>query len=181
MTSRSTFTLPTDFIMADGRDIVFRAAHPEDAADLITIQQHAIDEGISNVDDVTPPTEERADMIRMLKPHDLYLVAECEGNVVGSVLLRRMPPSFLHHHALLGIELHRDFRGKRLGTALMFQAMEWGRANGIEMLRLGVLDSNPRAKALYERLGFQQTGYIPKFAKRRDGSYSGETQMVLRL
>lgn len=181
MTLRAEETIPTEFIMADGRDILFRSARPDDADDLILIQQHAIEEGISNVDDVTPPTEERASMIHNLRPGDLYLVAEAEGKVVGSILLRRMPPNFLHHHALLGIEIHRDFRGKRLGTALILQAMEWGRASGIEMLRLGVLDSNPRAKALYERLGFAQTGYVPNFAKRPDGSYSGETQMMVRL
>ena len=117
----------------------------------------------------------------MLRDGDLYLVAEHHRRVVGAVLLRRSPAAFLQHHALLGIELHRDFRGTGLGTALIQHALTWGRDHGIEMVRLGVLDSNPRARALYERLGFRSTGYIPGFVKRPDGTYDGETQMSLRL
>jgi hypothetical protein len=49
------------------------------------------------------------------------------------------------------------------------------------MLALSVLDSNPRARQLYERLMFVTTGHTPSLVKRRDGSYENDTQMILSL
>jgi putative acetyltransferase len=165
----------------NGRAVFLRPARPDDAADLVWIQLQVAEEGIAAVDDRSDTLAERREMITGLREGDLYLVAECHRRVVGALVLRRMPAAFLQHHALLGIEMHRDFRGTGLGTALIQHAVEWARENDLEMLRLGVLDSNPRARALYERLGFCETGYIPDFVKRPDGTYVGETQMLLRL
>lgn len=45
-------------------------------------------------------------------------------------------------------------RGQGVGTALLEAIAAEGRARGFATLRLDVVDSNPRARALYERLGF---------------------------
>jgi ribosomal protein S18 acetylase RimI-like enzyme len=165
----------------NGRGVFLRPARPADAADLVMIQLQVLEDDISVVGDEIDTVEERVELINSLRPGDLYLVAEHRKRVVGALLLRRQPRSYLQHHAILGVELHRDFRGYGVGTVLIQQALAWGRKHGLEMIRLGVLDSNVRAKALYERLGFQATGYIPNFVKHPDGRYIGETQMVLSL
>ena len=64
---------------------------------------------------------------------------------------------------------------------MMRYAIVWGKANRLEMIRLGVLDTNPKAKRLYERLGFRTIGHFPNFVKKRDGSYAGDTVMILEL
>lgn len=165
----------------NGRGVFLRPARPLDAADLVMIQLQVLEDDISVVGDEIDTVEERADLICSLRPGDLYLVAEHRKRVVGGVLLRRQPRSYLQHHAILGIELHRDFRGYGVGSALIQQAVAWGRQHGLEMIRLGVLDTNHRAKALYERLGFRTSGYIPNFVKHPNGDYIGETQMYLSL
>lgn len=165
----------------NGQPVTLRAARPEDAPDMIVIQDQVIAEGISNVGDARDTVEERAEELSTLPEGKLWLVAEHAGQVVGSLEMNRPGPTFMHHQRFLGIELHRAWRGVGLGSAMIRYAIEWAQAQGVEMIQLGVLDSNPRAKALYERLGFRQTGHIPRFAKRPDGSYAGDTQMVLFL
>jgi ribosomal protein S18 acetylase RimI-like enzyme len=47
-----------------------------------------------------------------------------------------------------------EFRGHGIGTALMAAAEELVCSRGFEAIVLGVEDSNPRARRLYERLGY---------------------------
>jgi ribosomal protein S18 acetylase RimI-like enzyme len=46
-------------------------------------------------------------------------------------------------------------RGKGIGTALMHAAEELVRERGVGVVQLGVEDSNPDARRLYERLGYR--------------------------
>jgi ribosomal protein S18 acetylase RimI-like enzyme len=53
-----------------------------------------------------------------------------------------------------GIFVEPTARGQGVGSALLSAIMGEGRARGYPSLRLDVIDTNPRAKALYERHGF---------------------------
>ena len=53
-----------------------------------------------------------------------------------------------------GICVTKQARGMGLGTALLRAIKDEGRARDCSDVRLDVIDSNPRAKALYEREGF---------------------------
>jgi ribosomal protein S18 acetylase RimI-like enzyme len=55
---------------------------------------------------------------------------------------------------LASIEIHPRFQGGGLGTAIIRSLLDRGAAAG-KPVTLRVLHSNPRARALYERLGFQ--------------------------
>lgn len=54
-----------------------------------------------------------------------------------------------------GICVDSSVRGLGIGTALLDAATELARERGATSVRLSVIDSNPRARALYERLGFE--------------------------
>lgn len=47
-------------------------------------------------------------------------------------------------------------RGLRVGTALLDAIQAHARDCGLMQVRLDVIDSNPRARALYERHGFKE-------------------------
>ena len=181
MTDSITLTIDQTITLRDGRTVLLRHARPDDAAAVCAIQAQIYEEGVSNTDDTVETVEERTEEFATATSDTLYLVGEYNGEVVGSIELHRSPFRFLRHHALLAINLHRDFRGGGLGSALIRRATDWARHEGLEMIRLDVLDSNPRAKALYERLGFEPYGYFPDFAKHADGTYVGSTLMLLRL
>jgi len=59
-------------------------------------------------------------------------------------------------HELLmdGIAVSEDYRGKGVGTALFKALIEYAKNNHYQRIRLDVIDTNPDARRLYERLGF---------------------------
>lgn len=54
-----------------------------------------------------------------------------------------------------GIFVAEHARGRGVGTALLAAIEAEARSRGYSELRLDVIDSNPRARALYERLGYE--------------------------
>ena len=56
-----------------------------------------------------------------------------------------------------GIFVAEDARGQGIGTALLDAICAEGRRRGYSHIRLDVIDSNTRARALYENYGFEVT------------------------
>ena len=54
-----------------------------------------------------------------------------------------------------GIAVSADARGLGIGTRLLDETTAIARANGKAFVRLDVIDTNPRAQALYERVGYK--------------------------
>lgn len=54
-----------------------------------------------------------------------------------------------------GIAVDADARGKGIGSMLLDKVKEYAKANHFTSIRLDVIDTNPRAKKLYERKGFK--------------------------
>lgn len=71
--------------------------------------------------------------------------------LVLSVLERKIEPSCL---LMDSICVDRAARGQGVGSALLDAVTEEARTRNLSEVRLDVIDSNPRAKALYERKGF---------------------------
>lgn len=68
-----------------------------------------------------------------------------------SVLERDVEPGCL---LMDGIFVSAAARGQGVGTALLDAIADVARADGLKEVRLDVIDTNPRARALYERRGF---------------------------
>lgn len=56
-----------------------------------------------------------------------------------------------------GIVVAPEMRGRGVGTALLQAVMDFARERGFRDVRLDVVDTNPRARQLYERRGFVAT------------------------
>jgi len=52
------------------------------------------------------------------------------------------------------VAVRDDLRGLSIGTAMLKYFFDFARTEGFEKTYLEVVDTNPRAKKLYERLGF---------------------------
>ena len=76
-------------------------------------------------------------------------VIEIEGERAGRLRVVRAPD----HHALAGIQLLPAHQGHGIGTHLVEQFLVEARRAGVPA-RISVEKDNPRARALYERLGF---------------------------
>jgi ribosomal protein S18 acetylase RimI-like enzyme len=80
-----------------------------------------------------------------------------------------------------GICVADGARGRGVGTALLAAICEEGRDRGYCAVRLDVIDSNPRARALYERQGFVPTKTFQMGPLRRVFGFSAATTMVRSL
>jgi len=79
------------------------------------------------------------------------------------------------------VAVRPEVRGRGVGTRLILGAEELARAKGLVTIRLDVVDTNPRARRLYERLGFCPAGehWLP-FLRPIVG-FGAYTTMVKRL
>jgi GNAT superfamily N-acetyltransferase len=82
------------------------------------------------------------------------IVADIDGNVAAYVLVRmEKQDAFLRD-----LFVHPQYFRRGLGRALFEEALGYARANGAMRLRL---DSDPNARAFYERLGMECIGSVP--------------------
>ncbi len=80
-----------------------------------------------------------------------------------------------------GIFVNENARGQGVGSALLDAIREVAQARGLESVRLDVIDTNPRARALYERKGFAPTASTDIGPLRHLFGFSQSTTMVLKL
>jgi diamine N-acetyltransferase len=91
----------------------------------------------------------------------ILLVAESDGEIVGFVfgLLREAPDTPFHvkrRYLLVdNLSVSQKMRGTGVGRALMEQAHEWARSQGVTQIELGVYEFNEGARQFYEALGYK--------------------------
>ena len=105
--------------------------------------------------------------IREEKPQ---LVALEEGRVIGWCDILPQRGFDFEHVGQLGMGIYKDYRGKKIGTALMEAALHAAKDYGIERVELEVYTSNTSAIKLYDKFGFVKEG-VKKKARKLDGEY----------
>ena len=90
----------------------------------------------------------------------------------------RMPSEA--HRCLLGMGIERDHRGRGHGRGLLEVAIAWARAAGLSWIDLGVFAHNPRARRLYESVGFETVGVVADRYRVDDRSID-DVSMALKL
>ena len=90
-------------------------------------------------------------------PNEAMYVAELDGAPAGVAYLVTLVDYFNERpHAHLSVlAVAGAAEGKGVGSALLEHSVEWARARGSDRLTLSALVTNSRARALYERKGFQ--------------------------
>ena len=103
---------------------------------------------------------------------DLSLVAEMNGEVVGSAGLHPAGAAVRRRHALLlGISVAASAQGQGVGSALMAALCDYAdRWIGALRIELYVYTDNERAIGLYRKFGFVIEGTFRGYAMR-DGRY----------
>ena len=115
-------------------------------------------------------------------PDDLRAVYGRSGALWRSTLLRLLGRDVDNARFLMdGVCVARDARGRGIGSRLVEAICTEARHRGYAEVRLDVVDSNWRAKALYERLGFVVAGEERIGALRHIFGLQSATIMVKRL
>ena len=96
--------------------------------------------------------------------------------LVLSTLERKLQPNVFQ---MDGIFVDPCARGQGVGTALLKAVLAEAAARGLAQVQLDVIDTNPRAKALYERVGFVATGTETTGPLKLIFGFSSATRMAL--
>ncbi len=113
---------------------------------------------------------------------DLHSVYGFFGAIWRAGLLWMLQREVDNKNFLLdGICVAKEARGMGIGTALLDAICDEARMRGYQGVRLDVIDSNFRAKALYERRGFRETKTDKLGLLRHVFGFAGSTTMVRDL
>jgi GNAT superfamily N-acetyltransferase len=97
-----------------------------------------------------------------------------DGALFGTVQLGLdVPPNQPHRGDVRKLLVHRRARGLGLGAALMAALETEARRRKLSLLTLDT--ASPEADRLYRRLGYTETGVIPRYALFPDGRFCDTT------
>lgn len=98
-------------------------------------------------------------------------IAVFNDEVVGWSDIIPMKGIDFKHCGVLGMGVHKDFRRKGIGSALLDATLAGAREFGLERVELEVYTLNSVAIGLYEKYGFQFEGIKRKARKLEDKYY----------
>ncbi|MBP7963543.1 MAG: GNAT family N-acetyltransferase [Caldilineaceae bacterium] len=85
-----------------------------------------------------------------------------EGRVIGNVTVQKAD-SYGNRWQIANVAVDRAFRGRGIARKLVKQALDYAREMGGRWMVLQVRGSNPVARGLYERLGFEEISGIARW------------------
>ena len=142
-------------------DLMIRTATLDDAEELRSYAIKLFAEDLPGIFRRADPTlEDEMGFIRThLEPdNSTLLVAVSDGGVVGLLDVLGGTLEQQAHEGTFGVSVDRDHRGRGVGSAMIRAMVAWTPEHGISRLQAWAWASNPRALALYERLGFEREG-----------------------
>jgi RimJ/RimL family protein N-acetyltransferase len=105
------------------------------------------------------------------------VVAVAGGQIIGMLHVE----ASRHGFGELGMLVHRDWRGRGAGSALLHAAIDWARGHGLHKLCLEVFVQNVAAIALYRKCGFIEEGRRARQYRRASGELWDTIMMGLLL
>ena len=153
-------------------ELRIRHLEPGDAAD---VQELASDPSVyGNTLQLPFPSSATmaSRMDKLLCAGRYQLVCEnAAGKVVGSAGLWRLDEARLEHIAGFGINVHRDWQRRGVGTLLMAATLDLADSwIGFERIELTVYPDNQAALALYRKFGFVEEARM-RAHSFRNGAY----------
>ena len=174
---------PCTVRLKDGREVLLRSPEKADAQGLLDYMR--VTSGETHFmarypEECTADVQWEYDFLDRITPHpkDFMIVAILDGELAGGCSVMAVSGHIkTRHRGSLGISIKQKAWGG-LGTAMIEAALRQAKENGFEQVELGVFEDNPRARHLYEKLGFQEQGRTLRAFRLKDGTYRDEIQMV---
>ncbi len=150
------------------REWVVRTARQEDVEQLLDLLEAVAAEG--RWIGTEPPIDREARRRQLVETTEgddrsVRYVAVAHGVLVGSLGMELKP----YNVAELGMFVHRQWRGRGVGSALIDAAIAWARSAGAHKVALQLWPHNHAALALYRKFGFEQEGRLRRHYRRRNG------------
>jgi len=107
-----------------------------------------------------------------------FVAVSHKNKIIGEITAYRDPED---NKWSIGILLHKLYRRRGVGSALLQRLIVWARGAGIDALYLEVFPHNEAAIALYRRFKFAQTAYHTNRLTRKSGEQWDTIEMALKL
>ncbi len=177
---------PRNITLKNGASAVLRTAVPEDAPRMLAYLRACAEETdfllrVPEEWDIPVETEKALlqDMAR--QTDQLMVVCDVNGEIAGTCQVVCMNRLKTRHRATVSIALRRAYWGQGI-SGVMFEEMEaFARERGVTQLELAYIQGNERARHLYDRMGFVETGRGPDAIRLRDGTLADEIFMMKKL
>jgi RimJ/RimL family protein N-acetyltransferase len=108
---------------------------------------------------------------------ETLFVAEIDGEIVGMIGLHPEGYGVVD----LGMQVKGGYRGQGIGSALLERGIAWARESGAHKMALQHWPHNDAGRALYEKYGFEQEGYLRRQYPRKNGEIWDAVVMGLLL
>jgi RimJ/RimL family protein N-acetyltransferase len=168
-------------------NLTIRNAQPIDARQIIDYVNKVISEPDSNLEmspgEFLHSTEQEEKILAefLESENSIYLVAEIEGKIIGTLTCHGSSRKASRHSVEISMSVDSDWRGKKVGSALMQSALNWARHNEmVKRLDLVVFERNKTAIQLYEKFGFEKEGLLRNVIYR-DGIFLNAYIMSLLM
>ena len=136
------------------------------AADYLAAQEDPVDLWVERIKDYA------------LENRGIISVACIEDRLVGMTgLVSGNWPKTRHSGTIWGVYVNPDWHGLHVGEALVKECLAWAQAQGLVVVKLGVITTNTPAICCYARCGFTVFGIEPQ-AICYDGDYYDELLMA---
>lgn len=103
--------------------------------------------------------------------HNLFLVADIDGKIVGFSRCEGSTLKRLSHQVEFGVCVLKAYWGFGIGKNLLKESLLWADSSRIRKVTLKVLETNHKARKLYEKSGFVVEGILQKDKLLSDGKY----------
>ena len=173
--------------LADGAVLELRSLRIDDAAQALAVFRQMAGETqylMRYPDEVTMSVQQEAELIRRYEcaPDGLMLGAFVHGKLACVANFTRVGSTDrTRHRASVGIAVLKAYWHRGIASAVMQALIDTAKRTELEQLELDVMHDNERAKALYERYGFEEYGRHVRAIKYRDGRYADLILMARRL
>lgn len=139
---------------------------------------------ITTAQDFVPNDQKQEDRIKWYEEGEgrILIVAESGDELIGMLDFQNGQRKRIEHKGTFGMSVRSTWRDKGIGTLLLGELLDWVKRHSfLEVICLGVLESNMPARALYSKMGFDITGREPFGVKLGPGQFLADLSMSLRV
>lgn len=178
------------FKATNGENVTLRALKWEDLDNCVVFVNDLVGEkktepNLGVMVDTKQTREEEAEwlanqLMGIEKGSIVSVVADVGGQIVGNSSVTRGSYRDTQRHGGLGIAVSKKSRDFGIGVEMMHALVKESRRAGLKTIQLEVFANNLRAIHVYEKIGFKQTGRIPK-KMLRNGKFIDSIIMTAEL
>lgn len=173
-----------EIILKNGQQAILKTPCTEDAEMLLNSIKNSSGETeflsrtIEDWETVTVDSEEKFIHNVRESQNTLFIACYVDGVIAGNCDITFKTGSKTFHRATAGIALQKNYWNIGIGSAMFKELIKAAKEHkGTEIIDLEFIEGNNRAKALYEKFGFEVVSVKPRIFKLKDGTYQSTVYM----